>query len=117
MSNYLECKDPLIGKEKAISDLAGRPDLYEKYFSRFVENYSNSYFDIVSLIKDGQFNEAMRLSHSIKGLSRTLGLLPLGDAAELLELSLKENQEPDKINKSLTIFHQKFIELLDVVSK
>lgn len=84
-------ENPFSGKEKAIENLGGLVNLYEKHLGKFKVNYVTSYEEIIKLLADGDTKEAERLVHSIKGLAGTLGLTFLEIASVNLEAALLKN--------------------------
>ena len=78
------------GKGRALRDLGGREDLYERYLLRFRNAYCDGTLVLQSYLRKNRTEEAHRLVHSVKGLAATLGLDPLRDAAENLEAALSK---------------------------
>lgn len=104
------CKEEIIGtvekavkgnlnmsKAKAIERLGNREDLYDKYYSRFCENYAESAEDIRSMLSDNRYEDAYRLAHSIKGLSGTLGLTEVYNSASNLSESLCDKESASEL--------------------
>ncbi|HZK87936.1 MAG TPA: ATP-binding protein [Anaerovoracaceae bacterium] len=87
-------EDPFAGKVKAIEDLGGLENLYNKHLIKFKENYSTSYEEAVELLAEGELIDARRLAHSVKGLAGTLGLPYLEKASANLEAAIL-NDEAD----------------------
>jgi len=87
-------EDPFGGRNKAIENLGGFENLYNKHLSKFKANYANSYLDVTKLLEDGQSADARRLAHSVKGLAGTLGLPFLENASANLEAAIL-NEESD----------------------
>jgi signal transduction histidine kinase/HPt (histidine-containing phosphotransfer) domain-containing protein/response regulator of citrate/malate metabolism len=99
--------DPFAGREEAIKNLGGLEAIYHKHVAKFKTNYSNSAEEVKEFLENGNYDEARRLVHSIKGLGGTLGMLNLQDTAATLEQSIindkKENFafDLDRFSKSL----------------
>lgn len=85
--------DTFAGKEKAIQDMDGRVDLYEKHVSRFKDNYIDADVILIGMLRSGQLDEAARHIHSIKGLAGTLGMLPLSLCCAVIEDKLRTGQQ------------------------
>lgn len=82
-------EDPFSGKEKAIQNLGGLVDVYEKSVARFRTNYQNASNELEQLIQSGKLEEATRFAHSIKGLAGTLGMDPLYRCSAVIEEKLR----------------------------
>lgn len=82
-------EDPFSGKEKAIQNLGGLVDVYEKSVARFRTNYQNASNELEQLIQSGNLKEATRFAHSIKGLAGTLGMDPLYRCSAVIEDKLR----------------------------
>lgn len=60
-------------------------ELLDEYFataSGFLQSLSKA-------VEEGNFDEAHRLAHSLKGSSRSIGAWPMGDACEKLDLAAR----------------------------
>lgn len=75
------------------------PDVYAKYLHIFFTSYSDSPAKIQDLIAAGHIDEAIRLAHSIKGLSATLGLMCLHAASDELCAALKKEAEASPLSR------------------
>ncbi len=71
--------------DKALENLGGSIRLYKIILDGFEERYGQIDQDITRLSKLGQFDDAERLSHTIKGLSGNLGAHQLREEAYILE--------------------------------
>ncbi len=84
-------EDPFAGKWEAIENLGGLVHLYDKHLGKFKENYATCHQELIELLSRGEFVEARRLVHSVKGLAGTLGLPFLAKASADLEVALLTN--------------------------
>ena len=92
-------------RDLGIINLGGSTELYSKHVQKFKDNYSNSVSEILVLLDNSEFQEAYRLSHSIKGLAGTLGFMQLhASSAELCEaISLKAGCDLSMGSKSASV--------------
>lgn len=81
-------EDPFSDRVKAIENLGGMADLYEKHLKKFKSSYYRIDEEIQDSLERGDWEEARRLAHSVKGLSGTLGLPHLQKISALLEEAL-----------------------------
>lgn len=82
---------PFSGREKAIRNLGGMVWLYEKHLTKFMTAYSDSPASIRNYLAEGNIHDARILTHSIKGLSATLGMDRLHHASCSLENAIKNH--------------------------
>ena len=87
----------------AIKRLGGMEALYEKHLAKFKIQYAKSSDMIKEFITSGQFEEAHRFAHSVKGLAGTLGLFDIQQKAAELEQSIKEG-DASKITADIEAF-------------
>lgn len=85
---FPQADDPYGGSEEAIHNLGGMKSLYYKHVSRFKGSYGGSTQEIRSLLKEENYAEAKRTAHTIKGLSGTLGMPSLHEAAATLVMDI-----------------------------
>lgn len=98
-------EDPFSDRVKAIENLGGMEDLYEKHLRRFKANYATVDQQIRQFLEEGNQAEARILAHSVKGLSGTLGLPHLQKISASLEESIVTNSE--NTDSLLTQFSKK----------
>lgn len=101
-NNFKELK---MKKERAlaIKRLGGMESLYEKHLAKFKSQYLEAPAILMDFITSGQYEEAHRYAHSIKGLAGTLGLIDIQEKAAELESTIK-NREANKIAAGLQAF-------------
>lgn len=68
----------------------GRPDLLRSLLARFGRNHAGAVPALRELIGAGDFSEARRLAHTLKGAAATLGGTKIAHAAEVLEQALRQ---------------------------
>jgi len=101
---------PFSGRAKAIENLGGMADLYEKHLSKFKVNYATFPVELELLLSSGNIEEARRLVHSVKGLAGTLGLPYLQMVSASLEDALLTDKR-DLIDSLFLEFKQKLEEV------
>ncbi|NLP31324.1 MAG: Hpt domain-containing protein [Clostridiales bacterium] len=84
--------DFISGKVKAIQNLGGMESLYYKHLKRFQDKYQDSHIKINRYLDLMEYEEAERLTHSIKGLAGTLGMSELESKCQTLETALNEGR-------------------------
>ncbi len=95
----------------ALQRLAGNQKLYRTLLERFYNGYSKFGQDIQASLAAGNFEEAQRGAHTIKGLAGTIGHQGLAEAALALEHACRDAaQAPD-----FTVELSGFLAQLDVV--
>lgn len=80
-----------IDTKSALEKLDGSMKLYRIILDNFEDKYGKVDLSIRENSKEGQFCEAQRLSHLIKGLSMNLGAEKLAEYALALENIYKDN--------------------------
>jgi HPt (histidine-containing phosphotransfer) domain-containing protein len=84
----MAANEPLLDKDFAIKQLGGNEELLEKMFGKFLSQYANDADKVNASIAEGDYSEAQRTIHGIKGVSGNLGLRALHqtcrDAEEIL---------------------------------
>ncbi len=99
-SKLLEIKG--LDALKAIRRVGNDWELYEQMLSMFVQDFAN-YDDVfVGYIEKGEWEEAHRYAHTLKGLAATLGISQIPDLAANLELACK-NQNKEIVAASLMV--------------
>ncbi len=74
-----------------------QPGLFLKSAQAFRQDFAGAANSIRQYLADGQGNEAMRIAHSTKSVSASLGAEHLADAARQLENRLKDGQEAGRL--------------------
>ena len=74
-----------------------QPGLFLKSAQAFRQDFAGAANSIRQYLADGQGNEAMRIAHSTKSVSASLGAEHLADTARQLENRLKDGQEPGQL--------------------
>jgi len=96
-------RNPFAGKTLAITYMGNNAALYNRAVSRFYENYEDLADKIVNLLKEDSYDDARILVHSIKGLSRTLGMTYLGDASEVLQYAIESKSNITSALEEFTV--------------
>ena len=81
-----------VSKANAVARLGDRQELYDKYYNRFIKNYTDSGQELRRLLSENNYDAAYRVAHSIKGLSGTLGLADVYGSAARLADSLHDKE-------------------------
>jgi HPt (histidine-containing phosphotransfer) domain-containing protein len=84
---------PGLDLERCLLSLGGRLDRCLRMFDTFTRMHQEDGARIRQCLSAGQFEEAHRLAHSLKGVAATLGLLSLNGRALALEQALKPDAD------------------------
>ena len=71
-----------------LSRCAGKPDFYLRMLQRFATDYADMADHIMSCLKEGDPQKALRLTHSLKGVAGSVGATAVQVAAQALESDL-----------------------------
>jgi HPt (histidine-containing phosphotransfer) domain-containing protein len=83
-------KFPFIEETDAVMErLGGSETLLAKLLMKFHDNYSGTRETLTGLLESGEYEEAYRIVHSIKGVSANLGISKLYRLAIELEQKMK----------------------------
>ncbi|MDH5546228.1 MAG: response regulator [Gammaproteobacteria bacterium] len=104
----VKLKLPGLDTETALGRLNHRMRLYLKLLTGFRDSYIDFEQKFFAAKQQGNFEEASRLAHSLKGLSGTIGADTLSTAARELELACKEHAPDldsytDKVIRALNL--------------
>ncbi len=101
---------PGIDATAGLMHVSGKLPLYIKVLTKFRESQGRHFgHDCRLALADEQWSEAVRLAHSLKGVSRTLGAYNLGDLAWELEQSLRDRNKQaslDNLGKALAALNE-----------
>lgn len=91
--------------------LGGNTALLRKLLVKFRDSYRNTRLELGSMLRDGRYEEAHRLVHTIKGVSGNLGIGSVYQTAVSLDVHLKageytgvENETNDFLDTLDSIF-------------
>ena len=85
-------KMPDINMGAGLKQVAGNRELYLKLLKDFVRDYSDVTIQIKTALDGEQPEAAIRIAHTIKGLSATIGAMDLHHEFKRLESVLKKNK-------------------------
>lgn len=83
-----------IDTTDGLKRMMNKPALFEKVLRDFHARFRNQQQAIAASIAAGNFADAERQAHSVKGLAGTIGALPLQAAAKRLEQTLHAETAP-----------------------
>lgn len=96
-----------VDAKNGIEHFGGREDLYLKYLTRFKDNYKDFPEQVKKYIDLGDYKEAHRLVHSMKGMAGMLGMSLLYNVSSSFEESLAK-YSPSEVDSKLPEFEQIF---------
>lgn len=76
-------------------------DFALKFIIRFLDD--TSFEDLCRNLEEGNYGEAFRAAHNLKGLGLSLGFTPLGKSAGLLSQALSSAAAEDELPEKLEI--------------
>lgn len=82
-----ECYARLGGDYESVVRRLMNDRIVQKFLLKFLDD--TSYDTLIQAMEDGNWEEAFRAAHTIKGVSRNLGLDALGDSSSRLTESLR----------------------------
>lgn len=88
-SEILPVSIPGLSVESGLYHVQGNAELYRSLLRKFPIQYGNTLPRLQEWLASGQFEEAQRLVHTLKGLCGTLGMSDLAETAARLETVLK----------------------------
>ncbi len=107
---------PGINTDMGLQAVRQKVAFYRKLLLKFRESYPPEHLDqIPNLINDGKDNEAIRLAHTLKGVSRNLGMETLGEHAATLEQALK-NKDESSIPALISLLKSELFTLAEVIA-
>ena len=71
--------------------LNGKAELYLKLLNELVSSHGDDPAKLVASLQEGKRADVLRLAHSLKGVTATLGVNGIAEAAKKLESTLKES--------------------------
>ena len=84
---------PGIEIKASLDRIGGKKSLFRKLLTKFRVNHGSAVDEIVTALESGDGKTAIRLAHTLKGLSGTIGALKLYEAAKDLEEAIIEEKE------------------------
>jgi len=85
-------REDYIDVNDALNRIGGNMDLYKRLLGRFLDG--NHYDTLRDAVQGGDTEEAVRLAHTLKGVSANLSLVMIKTITADLEHSLKEGTDP-----------------------
>ncbi len=106
--------------ENTVKRFMGNEAMYEKFLKKFVDN--SNYTGLEENISSGNYGEAFKCAHTLKGVSANLGLDPIFEAASELteEFRGKADEEVNRervqeIWQKLQRVYKVFVDLLSTL--
>jgi CheY-like chemotaxis protein/HPt (histidine-containing phosphotransfer) domain-containing protein len=81
-----------IKLESALVNHAGKVDVYWRTLAKFVEKYEDFESKFAEALEGGAAEQARQIAHSLKGAAANLGIFDVAEAAQQLELVIKESK-------------------------
>jgi CheY-like chemotaxis protein/HPt (histidine-containing phosphotransfer) domain-containing protein/two-component sensor histidine kinase len=79
--------ESVLNVEKGISYAANNSDLFKQLLATFIKQYDQSAEQLEQFNKEGQYDEAMKLAHTMKGVCSTLGMDKISDIAKKMQFA------------------------------
>ncbi|MDR1509486.1 MAG: Hpt domain-containing protein [Synergistaceae bacterium] len=102
-----------------ISDALGRlmnnKNLYKKLLDKFQAGYAGYEEKVANAFGEGNFDEALHLSHTMKGLAGNLGAEAMQEASLALEMIAKGGSKTPELDAALEKFAYEFRRVMDEV--
>jgi two-component system, sensor histidine kinase and response regulator len=86
---------PILGldTQQGVARVGGKPEFYQKMLIGFYEQFHAAPETLRTALAQGETDIALRLAHTLKGLSGSLGMTAVHPAAAALELALRTQDE------------------------
>ena len=98
-----------------IKNFLNRKELYYKFVFKSIKDIEDYLIQLEKAIKEKNLKECELISHSLKGLSRTIAFNNIGDLSEKLETCFKENKL-DYIDSLFSKIKEKTKKIIDILS-
>ncbi len=107
---WVDHLQPVLNRETGLGHFMGKEKLYEEILHRFSHDQQEIVTSLKSAIESGKTTEALRFSHTIKGLSATIGASRLEETAAEIESELSHQQKPS--DQILTLLSSEISEVV-----
>ena len=99
---------PGIEIKAALKRMGGDKSLFRKLLTKFCANHGSTVDEITTALESGDRETAIRLAHTLKGISGTIGARKLHEAAKNLESAITDEKEKlndliDRVSDNLKI--------------
>lgn len=106
--------------DKPLANLNGKTQLLRALLIKFIQQFKDSDSQLREFLQNNQIQDAIMLTHTIKGTGSNLGALFLANSAAIIEQELKNNLRPS--DTSLALFSEanialRYLEKLIVIAK
>ncbi|MBN1981782.1 MAG: Hpt domain-containing protein [Chitinivibrionales bacterium] len=102
--------EPTLDLEKALADIGDDQEIYEDILKVYLDDTPQILVKIKNAFRGQRVPELIRLAHSLKSSSRSIGGLALGMVAAELE-AVYENSAADTIPQLIENLHTEFDKL------
>lgn len=99
----------------ALERVGNDKELYVELLLDFIQNYSDSAKEYIASIKDKKNDDALRIIHTVKGLTGTLGAKKLAEISKKLEQYIKDRNS-EGIKKIHPVFASELREIVAEMS-
>jgi HPt (histidine-containing phosphotransfer) domain-containing protein len=103
-----------LDTEAGLRRSAGKPELYRKMLTSFVNEFASFGSDLSSMLKQESWSDAERHAHTLKGLAGTIGAAEVQALAKNLEAACKSRQD-STANTALEQLLQILVPLVDAL--
>ncbi|MDR3332763.1 MAG: Hpt domain-containing protein [Synergistaceae bacterium] len=106
---------PAFNTTDALGRLMNNKNLYKKLLDKFEKGYSDYEGKVRTAFEGGNFEDAMHLSHTMKGLAGNLGADSLQEASRNLELVAKGGEKTPDLPQLLDSFNAELNRALQAI--
>jgi HPt (histidine-containing phosphotransfer) domain-containing protein len=106
MKNESNC---LIDQATGLKYVAGNLATYHRLLVKFVDNHISTIGQIQASLRADDRTSAIRIAHSLKGMSATLGMEALRTLAVTLEQKLRDGLRTNELETDLDEVHQMIV--------
>ncbi|SLM29089.1 putative Histidine kinase [Desulfamplus magnetovallimortis] len=114
--NFTKALEPLINTATGLSRVNNNHDLYSRLLMKFHDDHLDIMKRINDAVNSGDQELAVRLVHTVKGVSGTIGAVSLQEKGALLEHALKSdfNSDNSKLVNEFGDAMQEILKLLEM---
>jgi CheY-like chemotaxis protein len=87
---------------QGLRSLGGKQEVYLRILRKFAANHSEDVATLRCMLERQEFQEAIRIAHTLKGASASVGVTGVQSLATRLEADLRQQQPPASVDNLLT---------------
>ena len=81
---------PGLDFEAGLRRVLGKKKSYINLLRKYASGQKNTFLQLEEMLAKGEWNDALRLMHTLKGVSGSIGAIDIQEKADILEAAIKE---------------------------